>query len=143
MEPLSRERLRAAAQKVFRGTGTLVAYAYGSRVSGKPRPDSDLDVGYYLLPQSATLPLGQEMRLAADLSTELGVDVDLRCLGDAPLELRGRILEEGVRIYSSDDSLRVGLESATLSFYHDYKSVFARMHELRLGRGQPSEIEPW
>ena len=34
--------LRAAALRVFRDGPVLVAYAFGSRVSGRPLPSSDL-----------------------------------------------------------------------------------------------------
>jgi predicted nucleotidyltransferase len=127
------ERVRRAVASRFSSHGILAAYAYGSRVVGRPLPDSDLDIGYYLLGAGRDpLPLPEEMLLAADLSRELGCEVDLRHLGDAPLELRGKVLEEGVRVYSGDDVERVGLERDTLSRYHDYKDVFLRMHEIRL-----------
>ena len=131
-----RKRLCEAAGKVFADRGVLVAYAFGSRISGTPRLDSDLDIGYYLIddPTGTAFPLKDEMILAAALSAELGVEVDLRNLGSAPLELRGRVLEEGVRIFSGDDVLRVGLERTILSTYHDYKEVFEHMHEIRLRR---------
>lgn len=90
--------LRRAAATHFPAAGLLVAYAYGSRVSGRPRPESDLDIGYYPLP------------------------------GRPGLAIR----EEGVRIYSSDETLRVDLEAGLLSRHHDYKEVFRRMHEERL-----------
>lgn len=47
----------------------LVAYAYGSRVSGTLRAASDLDVGYYVKGYSRgeTLPVREEMLLAVDL----------------------------------------------------------------------------
>jgi len=51
---------------------------------------------------------------------------------DAPLELRGRVLEDGGRIYSGDAARRVALERHTLSRYHDYKAEYAAMHERRL-----------
>ena len=45
MDEELRERLCAAAERIFSGGGILVAYAFGSRVSGRPADDSDLDVG--------------------------------------------------------------------------------------------------
>ena len=66
------------------------------------------------------------------MSKEVGLQVDLRNLGGAPLELRGRVLEEGVRIYSGNASNRVDLECDILARYHDYKDVFREMHETRL-----------
>lgn len=127
-------RLRTAASFVFQGSPVLAAYAYGSRVRGRPRPDSDLDVGYYVTGyrEGETLSVGEELRLASALADAAGVEVDLRDLAAAPLELRGRVLEEGVRIYSADEPERVALERYILSRYHDYKDVFRQMHDLRL-----------
>jgi len=128
------ESLRQEAARRFPALPILVAYAYGSRVSGRPRAGSDLDVGYYLhrYRTGARLPLAAEMLLEADLSDALDVDVDLRNLALAPLDVRGRVLEEGSRVYASDDVARVGLERDLLGRYHDYKEAFRQMHELRL-----------
>jgi len=130
------EKVRGAAQRAFAGGPILVAYAFGSRVSGRPMPESDLDVGYYLCGhrRGETLPLGEEMRLADELSAAVGQEVDLRNLADAPLELKGRILEEGARIFSAKDPERVALERELLGRYHDYKEEFLRMHAIRLQR---------
>lgn len=136
MDPKLRRCLEAVVGTAFSGRGFLVAYAFGSRVSGRPRRDSDLDVGYYLLGyrEGEKLPLREELLLAADLSEAVGVEVDLRDLADAPLELRGRALEEGVRIYSGDEAARVALEVSVLSRYHDAKEGLQRTHDLRLAK---------
>jgi hypothetical protein len=70
--------------------------------------------------------------LAGKLSESVGFTVDLRNLAGAPLELRGRVLEDGMRIYSGDAAARVALERDVLSRYHDYKEVFREMHDVRL-----------
>jgi predicted nucleotidyltransferase len=126
--------LRSAAERLFQGGALLAAYGYGSRLSGHPRPGSDVDVGYYLKGYRAGqfLSLREELRLASALSHAVGLEVDLRNLADAPLELRGRVLEEGVRVYSGDEVARVELERGLLGRYHDYKDVFRHMHEVRL-----------
>ncbi|HEU4368816.1 MAG TPA: hypothetical protein VFV05_11395 [Methylomirabilota bacterium] len=62
----------------------------------------------------------------------MGIAVDLRNLAEAPLELRGRVLEAGTRIYSGDDPQRVALERYVLAHYHDHKETFAIMHKTRL-----------
>jgi len=126
------ERLRSVAATCFSRYDVLAAYAYGSRVSGRPRPDSDLDIGYYPLPGARVLTLREEMALAAKLTESIGLGVDVRNLAEAPLELRGAILEDGVRIYASNEALRVDLEAGLLARYHDYKEIFRRMHEERL-----------
>jgi predicted nucleotidyltransferase len=139
------EALRAAAARAFQGRPVLVAYAFGSRVSGRPRPASDLDVGYYLhgYRRGDSLPLREELRMADELAQALGLEVDLRNLGDAGLELRGRVLEEGTRIFSADDVARVALERDLLARYHDYKDVFRHMHEVRLQRVATRGLSPW
>ncbi len=136
MDPELLETLRIAARRLFRGGRVLAAYAFGSRVAGRPRADSDLDVGYYLRDYRGReqLSLREEMLLAAELSTAAAIEVDFRNLAEAPLELRGRVLEEGVRIYSGHDAERVALERDLLSRYHDYKDTFRRMHRIRLRR---------
>ncbi len=128
------EKLRELANRLFPPCQILAAYAHGSRVSGRPRPDSDLDIGYYRDHALSTgpLPLQDEMRLAVELGAPLALNVDLRCLDGAPLELRGRVLVEGVRIFSGDAVRRVALERETLSRYQDYREVFANMHRVRL-----------
>jgi predicted nucleotidyltransferase len=126
--------LRNAAKRVFADTPVFLAYAYGSRVHGTPRAASDLDVGYYLAASvpRRTLPLHDELALEAELTQAVGYDVDLRNLGTAPLEVRGIALELGVRLWCSDESARVALETALLARYHDYKPAFAAMHTARL-----------
>jgi predicted nucleotidyltransferase len=134
MDTVLLENLRAAAIQLFRDGPLLAAYAYGSRVSGRQRPGSDLDVGYYLKGYRAgeLLTLREESRLASALSEAMGIEVDLRDLAGASLEFRGRVLEEGARIYSADDVARVALERELLGRYHDYKDIYRRMHDERL-----------
>lgn len=127
-------QLEQITTTVFNDTPIQLAYAYGSRVHGRPRPDSDLDIGYYLPLTKPRLSVRQELALAVAIGETLGVEVDLRDLRRAPLELRGRILEQGKRVYCADDVARVSLERDTLSRYHDYKPEFAAMHRLRLQR---------
>jgi len=125
-------RIRAAAASVLPGRGVLAAYVHGSRVSGRPRPESDLDIGYYPLPGSAGLRLEEELRLAARLTEAIGLPVDLHNLAEAPLDLRGSVLEEGIRIHSANEPLRVDLEVGLLARYHDYKEEYRRLHAERL-----------
>lgn len=128
------DTLRQASRDVFPGTPVFLAYGFGSRIAGHALPGSDLDVGYYLdeYGDNARLSVRDEMLLAVRLSDATRCNVDLRNLGCAPLELRGRVLEEGVRVYCSDEKRRVNLERDLLGRYHDYKPSFAAMHAFRL-----------
>lgn len=127
-------RLCSAAERVFRNRPVLAAYAFGSRISGTARADSDLDIGYYHddYSQAACLSVREEMQLAIELSDALNTEVDLHDLGAAALEFRGRVLEDGIRIYSSDEVRRVTLERELLARYHDYKYELQQLHETRL-----------
>lgn len=130
------DRWCSAAEAVFGPTDVFLAYAYGSRVRGDARPASDFDIGYYLndFRRCGLLPLQKELALALELSDLLGVEVDLRNLGQSPLEWRGRVLELGIRVYCSDDVQRVNLERDLLSQYLDYKETFDWTHDFRLRR---------
>ena len=134
MNDATLRQLREAARSRFAGTRIVLAYAYGSRVKGVARAESDLDIGYYLRDRTnhAPLPLQDEMRLADALSRVMGCAVDLRNLDGAPLELRGRVLEEGGRIFCADECERVTIERTLLGRYHDYKPAFTEMHKVRL-----------
>jgi predicted nucleotidyltransferase len=128
---LESQQICRAAEQVFGETGVFLAYAHGSRIHGTPATGSDLDVGYYV-DSGGTLSIQEEMVLEVRLSDLLAVEVDLRNLREAPLEMRGRVLERGIRIYCSDDVARVNLERDLLSSYHDYKEEYAVMHRMRL-----------
>lgn len=128
MDEVLKARLVHAAEELFAGTGIFAAYAYGSRVHGNPRPDSDLDVGYYLhgFRNGAALDISDELALAIALGDRVGIEVDLRNLGRAPLEFRGRALVHGEEIYCSDESARVDMEVDLMGRYYDYKDDFER-----------------
>lgn len=125
------DRAGAACVDVFHGTSIFLAYAYGSRVDGTATPNSDLDVGYYLA-SPEPMPLAEEMILADRLSRRLGVDVDLRHLGAAPLEWRARVLQRGRCIHCTDEAARVALERQLLVRWFDEQPRIERFHETRL-----------
>lgn len=101
----------AAADDVFAAHGVAVAYLFGSRAEGTARPDSDHDVA--VLFTDETPALDAVVRLGADLARRWGTAVDVVDLARAPLELRGRVAESGVRLYSADEPRRVRFEADT------------------------------
>lgn len=129
------ERAQAACRAVFPGTRIFLAYAYGSRMQGTARPDSDLDIGYYLhAARSAPLSIAEEMTLADRLSCQVGMEVDLRNLGLAPLEWRAKVLREGGRVYCTDEPARVALERNLMTRWFDECPRLERIHAERLAR---------
>jgi len=125
------DRASQACADVFCGTPVFLAYAYGSRIEGGETPASDLDIGYYLT-TLGSLPLADEMILADRLSQRLGMDVDLRNLGPAPLEWRARVLERGRRLHCTDETARVALERELMVRWFDEKPRIERLHATRL-----------
>jgi predicted nucleotidyltransferase len=125
------DRASQACTDVFLSTPVFLAYAYGSRVDGGATPASDLDIGYYLS-TPGSLPLAEEMILADRLSRRLGVDVDLRNLGTAPLEWRARVLERGRRLHCTDESRRVAIERELMVRWFDEQPRIERLHATRL-----------
>jgi hypothetical protein len=75
-------------------------------------------------------PLGllEQERLASELARALHVpDVDIVALDRASLELRGRVVQEGRRIYSADEPARVAFEVRTRSEYFDFLPSLRRL----------------
>jgi len=134
MADLQPTMITEAVREVLGGTSVFLVYAHGSRIRGDARPDSDLDLGYYALGDGrhACMDLASELGFSGALSDVLGCEVDLRCLAIAPLQVRGRVLEEGIRVYCSDEEARVDLERDLLGRYHDYKPKFEEWRRLRI-----------
>lgn len=128
------EDVSRVAEDVFEGTHIVLAYAYGSRVAGNASPGSDLDVGYFLSERHAAQPLSiyDEMVLADRMSRRIGVEVDLRNVGLAPLEWQARVIREGVLIFSRDEPTRVEIERGILVRWFDEQQRLDRFHKMRL-----------
>jgi predicted nucleotidyltransferase len=121
--------LKAAARAAFADRDEVVcAYAFGSRISGRPLPGSDLDVALVVRPEAEQAdPLIAEL-LAGRLvdALEPGIDVDARTVASLPLALRGRIVTEGVLIYEGDAVGRVRFETDVRRLYFDFLPLIER-----------------
>lgn len=113
------ERLRAA----LREAGAVFAFVHGSRASGGHREDSDLDVAAWF----GRDPAAWEVALPAG--------VDLLVLDDAPLELAGRVANEGVVLLDEDPSRRVDWQADRAKRYLDDAPRRRELVRLVLGRG--------
>jgi predicted nucleotidyltransferase len=124
----------------------LMAYLYGSAVSSHTTPFSDVDIALYL---SEPLPPRQclELELGVEIALEdaLGLsNADGRVINDAPLQMRGTVVQEGIRLYCRDEERRVDFESLTLKLHLDFEPVakmfrelfVKRLREEGLGRGK-------
>jgi predicted nucleotidyltransferase len=127
--PVDLSRLRAAAHAAFSDRDEVqCAYAFGSRISGRPLPGSDLDIALVLTPGAVKAdPLLPE-RLAGRLAEELeaGMEIDAREAGSLPLALQGRIVTEGVLIHEGDPAARVRFETDVRRLYFDFLPLIER-----------------
>lgn len=93
--------------EVLRAHGVPFAFLHGSRVTGTPRPDSDLDVAAWL-PEDLdawTVPVGDH--------------VDLHDLRKLPLSVAGRVALKGRLLFDDDPPERVHWQAQTRQRYFD------------------------
>jgi uncharacterized protein len=101
-------------------------YLFGSHARGTSRDDSDVDLGVlYRNPPPATL-LGQPFELQTELSSELGVPVDVVVMNTAPVDLVHRILRDGRILLEADRSRRIAFEVKARNDYFDLLPILHR-----------------
>jgi predicted nucleotidyltransferase len=98
----------------------LDAYLFGSRATGRERPDSDVDVAVFLDPGRTA----EHGRLQLDLigrleSASSGQRADMVVLNRAPPLLYHRVLRDGIRLVSRDLVATTRREGFALSRYFD------------------------
>ena len=118
MEQAETQRLIAAASATLADSGALFGYLHGSRATGTPRTDSDVDVAAYF---------GADPPQAYDVLVPTGVD--LLVLDSAPLELAGRIAVGGTLLFERDPVARIRWESMTRKIYFDELPRIRRAHD--------------
>jgi len=121
VDPLALERLRAALAGDSR---IAFAYLFGSEATGTAGPRSDVDVVAWFrepVPEDAQLDLMGLVTAAVRIDS-----VDVVVLNSAPLTLAAEVLK-GTLLVSTDEDLRVEVESGIMSRWHD------RVHYIRRG----------
>jgi predicted nucleotidyltransferase len=115
--------------EMLRAAGARFAFIHGSRVLGRARPDSDLDVAAWW---GAGPPAPREV--------DLPIGVDLVVLDSAPLWLAGRIAQEGRLLFDDDPPARVRWQAETRLRYLDEVPVIReryRRRRIELTHGAP------
>ncbi|MGC9350268.1 MAG: nucleotidyltransferase domain-containing protein [Anaerolineae bacterium] len=76
-----------------------------------------------------------ELTIQAEIEDALTFSpVDVRTINDAPIMVRGNIIQKGIRVYESDHHARVSFEVATLMRYFDYAPAAHRLQRAFLER---------
>jgi predicted nucleotidyltransferase len=119
------ERLASHSEVIF-------ALLFGSRATGRPRPDSDWDVAVYFDDRLSPVErFARQRELIAELS-DLGF-IDLVVLNDAPPLLAHRALQ-GRRIVEHDHGVYVEFFIRTLGASEDERYWREMHHRARLQR---------
>lgn len=99
----------------------LAAYLFGSQVTGKMRPDSDIDVSLLLSDSDKMERFERRLQMMNDISRICGTEADVIILNDAPAILAYRILKTGRLFYEMDRRARITFEVRAGKNYADLK----------------------
>jgi len=129
MNDVSLDRVRVVMSQVLSDVPEVAAaYAYGSRVAGRPMPGSDLDIALVLAAGvRGDDPLLAE-RVAGRVASELqaSVEIDAHIADDLPLPVQGRVVTQGVLVFERDPVRRVDFETSTRRLYFDFLPFLER-----------------
>lgn len=117
--------LRRALPRILDDLPVRLAYLYGSSATGRVTPFSDVDLA--LVVDADLSPL-EQLRLTLGVGLDLAdscdiANADVRIINEAPLVLQGKVVCEGILVFSRDDRERVAFETATRLRYFDYLPV--------------------
>ncbi len=103
------------------------AYLFGSQARGVAGERSDWDIAIYFKKDAKKLPRWTVFYLEAEISKEIGSEVQITALNDvdSPLFLF-QIISVGVVLIDSDSSKRILFEAETLKHYHDWQYFLKR-----------------
>jgi len=138
------EQLKQHLPAILEGRPVLLAYLYGSVSTGYVHPFSDVDIALVLDPRQGLDPYQQltlELEIEAQLEHVAGIrDADVRAISGAPLRVQGKVVTQGILLYSRDEEFRIAFEVATRRRYFDFLPVLHMMQQAYLARlGQELE----
>jgi predicted nucleotidyltransferase len=119
MQPSAEEIAAMLRPFIAADTRILAAYLLGSAVSGRMRPDSDIDVAL-LFRSGQRMDALERAELGARIGFEIGRDVDMGELGSGNLIYAKEALLTGRRIFSRDTSASDVAEATLLGMYTSF-----------------------
>jgi len=113
--------LRATIAEVLakRPEGIAAAWLFGSRATGRERPDSDVDVALLFTHDPPRTLDGLGFDIGAAIEEHVELPVDLVVLNRAPVELVHYVLRDGQLVYETDAAARVAFEVRARAEYFD------------------------
>lgn len=117
-----KRRLSKLAPDIFGKYPVAFAYVYGSYATDQVHRFSDLDIAIYAGKMPRGRKLGLELSLALEIDEKLGYSVssEVRTINGLPLIVTGKIITEGILLYSKNETLRVDFETSIRCAYFDF-----------------------
>ena len=113
---------------VFGNHPVLFAYLFGSFATEVVHPYSDIDIGIYI--EDASIEKGLDLELALSVQIDEKLDcqakTDVRIINNLSLVIKGKIVCEGILIYSTNEIERIDFETSVRGSYFDFLPVIRR-----------------
>ena len=122
------EHKRDAVKQLLSKYPVVLAYLYGSEARGEATTLSDIDIA--LVVKDGLAPearLQMELALEVELASIDPGDYDVRIINDAPLAVKGEVVQTGTLLFAQTDEVRVDFEASTRDAYFDFLPVL-RFH---------------
>ncbi len=115
-EASERERITQAIKaRIEREPVVLFAYLHGSFITGADF--RDIDVGIFTV---APKGFAFDAELSHELSAELGQEIEIRALNQAPVAFQMAVIRDGLLLFSRDEDARKGLIEDAGRRYREY-----------------------
>ncbi len=132
------DRLREALET---RSEILEAYLHGSHAREQARAHSDIDVAVFVASEAPDSTFGIDAEITADLMRALGVrQVDVTILNHAGPLLYHRVLRDGIRLFSRNETETTTREGRALSRYCDYVPQLAKIRAASTGRLRAGDL---
>jgi predicted nucleotidyltransferase len=109
------------------------AALFGSVARNAARPDSDLDIAVLLSGTAQAAVVGPLTTIRGDLERRFNREVELLDLRTAPVDVRHRVLREGILLLDRDPAQRIGFEVRTRNEYFDLVPYLEDYRKARTG----------
>ena len=109
------------------------AYLFGSIARNAARPDSDLDIAVLLSGTAQTALVGPLTTFRGALERRFRREVDVLDLRTAAVDVRHRVLREGILLLDRDPAERIRFEVQTRNEYFDLVPYLEDYRKARAG----------
>lgn len=127
MDPATAELIEGIRAALAGRSDVRLALLFGSRARGDHRPDSDVDI-------AVIAPGLDPTELSAELSTALGLEVDVVPLVDPPIPLQERLVQEAQVVHEGQPGAGASWRTATLLALEIDGPWYRRMRDAFLAR---------